>query len=56
MPIRSRQVFAFQIIDPKKTQRNKFPCDYLVAKKDGGFDERRIILEENGRQTTDRNK
>ncbi len=49
-------VRRFQIIDPKKTQRNKFQCDYLIVKKDGEKDERRIILKENGRRTTDRNE
>lgn len=43
-------------MDPKKIQRNKFLCDYLIVKKDGDVDERRIILKENGRRTTDRNE
>lgn len=49
-------VKRFQYMDPKKIQRNKFLCDYLIVKKDGDVDERRIILKENGRRTTDRNE
>lgn len=49
-------VRRFQVIDPKKTQRNKILCDYLIVKKDGEVDERRIILKENGRRTADRNE
>jgi len=49
-------VRRFQVIDPKTTQRNKILCDYLIVKKDGEVDERRIILKENGRRMTDRNE
>ncbi len=49
-------VKRFQYMDPKKIQRNKFLCDYLIVKKDGDVDERRIILKENGRKTADRNE
>lgn len=49
-------VRRFQVIDPKKTQRNKFQCDYLIVKKDGDVDERRIILKKNSRRTADRNE
>lgn len=48
--------YKYQIIDPKKSQRNTFLCDYLIIKKDGDKEERRIILQENGRRTADRNE
>jgi TonB family protein len=51
-----RIVRVDQIMDPKKTFRNSFLCDYLIAKKAGGVEERRIILEENGRRLPDRSK
>ncbi len=54
--IEQKVIGASQIFDPKKTQRNSFLCDYLIAKKAGGIEERRIILKENGRQMPDRNK
>ena len=54
--IELKVVGASQIFDPKKTQRNSFLCDYLIAKKAGGIEEKRIILKENGRQMPDRNK
>jgi TonB family protein len=56
MPQPPMKLLDIQIIDPTKTQRNKFLCDYLVVKKDGDRDERRIILEENDRRTKDRKK
>jgi len=49
-------VAAFKIMDPKKTLRNNFLCDYLIVKKAEGVEERRIILKENGRQIADRNR
>lgn len=49
-------VARIQIIDPKKTQRNNFLCDYQIIKKAGAVKERRIILKENGRQIENQNK
>jgi len=49
-------VTAVQIMDPKQTRRNNFICDYQIIKKAGAVEERRIILKENGRKNTDRNK
>lgn len=54
--IQQKVVGAAQIFDPKKTQRNNFLCDYLIVKKAGRIEERRIILKENGRPMPDRNK
>ena len=51
-----RTVTAVQIMDPKQTRRNNFICDYQIIKKAGAVEERRVILKENGRKNTDRNK
>jgi TonB family protein len=51
-----RIVGRLQIMDPKLTKRNNFLCDYLIIKKAGAIEERRIILKENGRKIADRNK
>ncbi len=45
-----------QIMDPQLTIRNDFVCDYLIVRKAGAVEERRIISKENGRKNTDRNK
>ena len=45
-----------QIMDPQRTIRNSFVCDYLISRKAEAVGERRIILKENGRKNTDRNK
>jgi len=42
--------------DPKRTERNKYVCDYLLVKKGEKIEERRIILKENGRKVPDRQK
>ena len=49
-------VAAIQIMDPKRTVRNDFLCDYLIVKKAGIIEERRIILKENGQKNADRSK
>jgi TonB family protein len=49
-------VTAVQIMDPKQTLRNSFICDYQMIRKAGAVVERRVILKENGRKNTDRNK
>jgi hypothetical protein len=43
-------------MDPQRTIRNDFVCDYLIVRKAGAAEERRIILKENGRKNTDRSK
>jgi hypothetical protein len=52
----SRIVARIQIMDPKLTKRNTLLCDYLIVKKEGTIEERRIILKENDRKIADRNK
>jgi len=52
----ARIVGRQQIMDPQLTIRNDFVCDYLIVRKAGAVEERRIILKENGRKNTDRNK
>ena len=47
---------AFQIMDPTKTKRNNYLCDYQIIRKEGAFNERRILLKENGRSYSDPNK
>jgi TonB family protein len=47
---------AIQMMDPKRTIRNDFLCDYLIVKKSENIEERRIILKENGQKNADRSK
>jgi len=47
---------SIQIMDPKRTARNEFLCDYLITRKDSGFVEKRILLKENGHRLSDRNR
>lgn len=47
---------GFRIMDPKKTERNHFVCDYQIIKKGSDLLERRIILKENGRKIEDKKK
>jgi TonB family protein len=47
-------VAKFQLIDPKRTIRNKFLCDYQIMKKANSIKEQRIVLKENGRKTTEK--
>jgi TonB family protein len=42
--------------NPKRTEKNEYVCDYLLVKKGGGIEDRRIILKENGRKLPDRTK
>jgi hypothetical protein len=53
---RMEKVAAIQMMDPKRTIKNDFLCDYLIIKKAGTIEERRIILKENGQKYTDRSK
>ena len=50
------EIAAIQMMDPKRTIRNDFLCDYLIIKKAETIEERRIILKENGQKHTDRSK
>jgi TonB family protein len=43
----------YLIMDPAKTKRSTYLCDYQVVRKDGAYQERRIILKENGRAVGD---
>ena len=45
-----------QIMDPSRTERNTYTCDYQFIKKGDRIEERRILLKENGRKVTDRKK
>jgi TonB family protein len=45
-----------QIMDPSRTGRNAYTCDYQFIKKSDRIEERRILLKENGRKVTDRKK
>ena len=44
------KIYKFQIIDPKRTLRNKFLCDYQIIKKADSIKEQRIVLKENGKK------
>lgn len=43
-----------QIIDPKRTIRNEFLCDYQLTRKGSVIEERRIVLRKNGQIQSDR--
>jgi len=40
----------------KRTEKNEYVCDYLLVKKGDRIEDRRIILQENGRELPDRTK
>jgi len=42
------------LFDPKLTEKNSFVCDYLLVKKGETIEERRILLQEDGRTMPDR--
>lgn len=44
----------FKIMDPQRTLRNKFLCDYQIIKKANTIRERRIVLKENGRKVAEK--
>lgn len=50
------QRIPYQIMDPTKTKRNNYLCDYQIIRKGGAYNERRILLKENGRSYSDPNK
>jgi TonB family protein len=45
-----------QIMDPRRTERNIYICDYQLIKKRDTIEEQRIVLRENGRKIGDPNK
>jgi TonB family protein len=49
-------VAAYQVMDPKKTKRRSFVCDYQIIRKAGTVGERRIVLKMDGREIEDRSK
>lgn len=49
-------ISSLPLPNPHWTERNKYVCDYLFVKKGGGIQDKRIILEENGRKSPDRSK
>lgn len=49
-------ISSLPLPNPHRTERNKYVCDYLFVKKGGGVQDKRIILEENGRKSPDRSK
>jgi TonB family protein len=53
----SRSILDFSFIpirNLKRTEKNEYVCDYLLVKKGGRIEDRRIILEENGRKVQGR--
>jgi hypothetical protein len=42
------------LFDPKLTEKNNFVCDYLLVKKGDNIEERRILLQKDGRTMADR--
>lgn len=45
-----------QIMDPGRTERNNYICDYQLIKKGDTIEERRILLKKNGRKISDQKK
>ncbi len=45
-----------QIMDPNRTERKTFTCDYQLIKKGESIEQQRIVLKEDGRVLTDRTK
>lgn len=45
---------TFQIIDPQRTLRNSFLCDYQLINETGIIKEQRIVLKENGKKPTEK--
>ncbi len=45
--IRTLAINPRLVIDPSKTKRTTYVCDYQVVRKDGSLTERRILLQEN---------
>jgi len=46
----------FPLWDPQQTIRSNYICDYLFVKKGDQLEERRIVLEDDGRKMPDRNR
>ena len=44
------------LFDPELTEKNSYVCDYLLVKKGDKLEERRILLQEDGRTMPDREK
>jgi TonB family protein len=42
-----------QIMDPSRTEVNRYVCDYQLTRKNGEVEERRIVLKQNGQKPTD---
>ncbi len=45
-----------QVMDPNRTERKNYICDYQLIRKAGIIKERRTILKEDGRKTPDQSK
>jgi TonB family protein len=45
-----------QVMDPNRTEKNIYVCDYQLIRKAGDIRERRIILKQNGREAPDKPK
>jgi hypothetical protein len=45
---------ATPLFDPRLTEKNTFVCDYLLVKKGDNVEERRILLQKDGRPMPDR--
>ena len=54
--IRTIEQSFIPIRNRKRTEKNKYVCDYLLVKKGERIEDRRIILEENGREVSGRKK
>lgn len=45
---------TYRVIDPERTDKNSYLCDYQLVRKEGRIQERRMILSRNGRDLRDR--
>jgi TonB family protein len=49
-------IWNVPVMDPSRSERNEYICDYQLIRRGAKIDERRIVLKENGRKTAGQNK
>jgi len=54
--LRPPKVITYMIMNPKKTIRNVFLCDYQIIRKGDALTERRFLMKANGQKITEQNK
>jgi len=49
-------LWSVPVMDPSRSERNEYLCDYQLIRKGSKIDERRMIVRENGRKIADQKK